>query len=127
MRYLRPISTAIAGLFFCATLLAAQTVQEPQILVTGDVATPLTLRAADLAAMPHEQAEVTEQDGTKTTYEGVPLQEILKKAGIRFGRGMRGKALAGYVLAEAKDGYAVVFSLGELDPDLGGDAGARRR
>lgn len=32
----------------------------------------------------------------------------------------RRKALAGYVLAEAKDGYAVVFSLGELDPDLGG-------
>ena len=125
MRHLRPISTAIAGLFFCATLLAAQAVQdphqEPQILVTGDVSTPLTLRAADLATMPHEQAEVTEQDGTKTTYEGVPLQEILKKAGIRFGSGMRGKALAGYVLAEAKDGYAVVFSLGELDPDLGGE------
>ncbi len=29
---------------------------------------------------------------------------------------MRGKALASYVLAEAKDGYQVVFSLAELDP-----------
>ena len=28
----------------------------------------------------------------------------------------RGKALAGYVLAEAKDGYQVLFSLAELDP-----------
>ena len=70
--------------------------------------------------MPREQADVTEQDGVKTTYEGVALQDILKKAGIPFGRQMRGKALAGYVLAEAKDGYAVAFSLGELDPDLGG-------
>jgi hypothetical protein len=33
---------------------------------------------------------------------------------------MRGKALAGYLLASAKDGYQVVFSLGELDPGLGG-------
>jgi hypothetical protein len=70
--------------------------------------------------MPREHVDLTEQDGEKTTYEGVSLQEILKKAGIPFGRQMRGKALAGYVLAEAKDGYAVVFSLGELDPDLGG-------
>ena len=29
-----------------------------------------------------------------------------------------GKALAGYVLAEANDGYQVVFSLGELDPSF---------
>ena len=70
--------------------------------------------------MPRERVDVTEQDGEKATYEGVPLQEILKKAGIPFGRQMRGKALAGYVLAEAKDGYAVVVGLGELDPDLGG-------
>ena len=32
------------------------------------------------------------------------------------GAALRGKALAGYVLAEAQDGYQVVFSLGELDP-----------
>ncbi len=120
MRHLRLSSTAIGALFLSATLLTAQAVQELKIVVAGDVPTPLTLSAADLAAMPREQADVTEQDGTKTVYEGVPLQEILKKAGIPFGRGMRGKALAGYVLAEAKDGYEVVFSLGELDADLGG-------
>jgi DMSO/TMAO reductase YedYZ molybdopterin-dependent catalytic subunit len=94
--------------------------QELKLEVTGDVPTPVTLGAADLAAMPREQAEVTEQDGTKSTYEGVPLQEILKRAGMPIGRQMRGKSMAGYVLAEAKDGYQVVFSLGELEPDLGG-------
>ena len=91
MRYLRLISTAIAALILSATLLVAQAVQELKIVVAGDVPTPLTLSAADLAAMPREQADVTEQDGTKTVYEGVPLQEILKKAGIPFGRGMRGR------------------------------------
>jgi len=98
----------------------ASATQELKLVVAGDVPTPLTLSANDLAAMPRDHAEITEPDGTKSTYEGVSLQEILKKAGISVGRQMRGKALAGYVLASAKDGYQVVFSLGELDPHLGG-------
>jgi DMSO/TMAO reductase YedYZ molybdopterin-dependent catalytic subunit len=119
-RCTRLAATTLAALLFCAAFLAAQTAPELKLVVTGDVPTPLTLTAKDLAAMPRESAAVDDPDGGKTTYEGVPLQEILKKAGIPFGRQMRGKDLAGYVLAEAKDGYAVVFSLGELDPDLGG-------
>jgi len=120
MRQRRRILVSVAILLLSALQMAAQSAQEPRLAVTGDVPTPLALSARDLAAMPRKQAEVTEQDGAKTTYEGVALQEILKKAGIPFGRQMRGKALAGYVLAEAKDGYAVAFSLGEFDPDLGG-------
>jgi DMSO/TMAO reductase YedYZ molybdopterin-dependent catalytic subunit len=98
----------------------APATQAVKLEIAGDVPTPVTLSAADFAALPREQAEVTEQDGTKSTYEGVPLQEILKKAGLSFGKQMRGKGLAGYVLAEAKDGYQVVFGMGELDPSLGG-------
>lgn len=94
---------------------------EIKLAIAGDVPMPVTLSAADLAAMPRASAEITEQDGAKSIYEGVSLQEILQKAGVSFGRQMRGKALAGYVLAEASDGYAVAFSLGELDPDLGGE------
>jgi hypothetical protein len=47
------------------------------------------------------------------------LFEILKRAGLPSGEALRGKALTTYVLAEAQDGYEVVFSLGELDPLLG--------
>lgn len=36
--------------------------------------------------------------------------------GGRTGNEARGKALATYVVATARDGYQVVFSLGELDP-----------
>jgi DMSO/TMAO reductase YedYZ molybdopterin-dependent catalytic subunit len=91
-----------------------------KLTVDGDVATPLTLTAADLAKMPRETATLAERAGSPIAYEGVPLTEILKKAGVPFGKEMRGKALAGYVLAEARDGYQVVFSLGELDPGLAG-------
>ena len=116
MKHLRRYAIGIAVLVLCAALVAAQSPPELKIVVTGDVPTPLTLNASDLAAMPHERVELNEEDAGIVMYEGVPLQEILKKAGLR------GRILAGYVLAHARDGYEVVFSMGELDPDVGGDA-----
>jgi DMSO/TMAO reductase YedYZ molybdopterin-dependent catalytic subunit len=85
------------------------------VQITGDVRQPLSLSAADLAKMPRATAKTT-NDGIETVYEGVLLHEVLKKAGVPEGGALRGKALSTYVLAEAQDGYQVVFSLGELDP-----------
>jgi hypothetical protein len=99
---------------------ASQTEAAP-LSVTGDIATPLTLRAEDLAKMPRETVSVTEQDGSKVEYEGVPLREILKRAGAPLGKQLRGKALASYVLAKAHDGYQVVFAIGEIDPEFGNE------
>jgi len=65
--------------------------------------------------MPRASVRTT-NNGIETVYEGVWLHEVLKKAGVPQGSDLRGKALASYVLAEAQDGYQVVFSLGELDP-----------
>jgi DMSO/TMAO reductase YedYZ molybdopterin-dependent catalytic subunit len=118
MRRLR-LAFICFGLLLGATLLPAQSVPDVKLVVTGDVAAPLTLNASDLAKMPREHVDLAVPGGAESTYEGVALQEVLKKAGIGFGTQMRGKALSGYVLAEGSDGYAVVFSLGELDPDLG--------
>ena len=42
--------------------------------------------------------------------------DVLKKVGAPSGKQLRGKALASYVVASAHDGYAVCFSLAELDP-----------
>ena len=99
---------------FAASLLAGEE-QQPSIQVTGAVKQPLTLTADDLAKMPRSTVH-TMNNGMETVYEGVWLHEVLKKAGVPQGSELRGKALAGYVLAEAQDGYQVVFSLGELDP-----------
>src|SRR5215510_9969107 len=60
----------------------------------------------------------TTNGGIETRYEGVWLYEILKRAGVQLGEALRGNALATYVLAEAQDGYQVLFSIGELDPAL---------
>jgi hypothetical protein len=105
----------IALLAFCAATTFAQT---GSLAITGAVSKPITLTIADLAAMPRQTITLTEPDGSKDDYEGVPVIEILKKAGAPSGSKLRGKALTTYVLAKAHDGYQVVYSLAELDPDL---------
>jgi len=72
--------------------------------VTGAVKQPLTFTADDLAKMPRATVKTT-NNRMETVYEGVWLHEILKRAGAPQGSELRGKALAGYMLAEAQDGY----------------------
>jgi len=77
------------------------------------------LTVADLKKMPRQTLTVVNPHDRKTEkYEGVPLEEILRKAGVPQGDALRGPAMATYVLAEAADGYRVVFSLAELDPGI---------
>ena len=68
-----------------AAMVSGQTSQQqtaPAILtVRGDIPSRLTLNAEDLAKMPRETVSIPDQDGTKVAYEGVPLREILKRAG----------------------------------------------
>jgi DMSO/TMAO reductase YedYZ molybdopterin-dependent catalytic subunit len=109
----------VSGLFLSG-LLAAQDAPSSgaaaqQLQVTGAVKQPLTLSADDLAKMPRASVRTT-SNGMETVYEGVWLHEVLKKAGVPQGGDLRGKALTTYLLAEAQDGYQVVFSLAELDP-----------
>ena len=104
-------------LIICVALTALGRQTTPSIEVTGSIAKPFTLTAADLAQMPRATASTT-NGGVETKYEGVWMHEILKKAGLPLGEALRGKALTTYVLAEAQDGYQVIFSIGELDPAM---------
>ena len=105
----------IALFAFCLSPALAQT---GSLAITGAIPARVTFQLADLAAMPRQTITLTEPDGSKDEYEGVPVIELLKKAGAPAGRSLRGKALTTYVLAKAHDGYQVVYSLAELDPDL---------
>ena len=92
----------------------------PAVLrVAGNVATPLTLSANDLKSLPRKTLKVLNpHENKEETYEGVPVQELLRKAGAPQNGKLRGSALATYVLAEAADGYSVLYSLAELDTDF---------
>jgi hypothetical protein len=96
---------------------SAQTV----LTIQGDLPSPLTLKAEDLAQMPRETVTVQDQEGGQIKYTGVMLREILTRAGAPLGKELRGKALATYVLAKAKDGYQVLFSLAEVDAQFGNE------
>jgi hypothetical protein len=103
----------VLGLLAAIPVLAQQGPQTVE--VRGAVKQALTLSADDFAKIPRGSARTT-NNGMETVYEGVWLHGVLKRAVVPQGNELRGKALAGYVLAEAQDGYQVLFSLGELDP-----------
>jgi DMSO/TMAO reductase YedYZ molybdopterin-dependent catalytic subunit len=90
--------------------------------ILGDLPAPIKLTAEDLDKMPRQTVTVSDQDGTKVSYEGVPMLEVLKRAGAPLGKQLRGKALASYVLAKAHDGYEVVFTMAEVDPDFANES-----
>lgn len=112
----RPLTIVGTLLLAGGSAIAAQQTP-PSVTVTGAVTEPLTLTSAELAAMPRATVTTT-SDGIATTYEGVWLADVLKKAGAPLGAGTHGAALSTYVLASASDGYQVVFSLAELDPNM---------
>jgi len=90
-----------------------------QIRIAGDVGTPLTLSASDLKNLPRKTVKVLDPHEKKEqTYEGVAVQELLHRAGVPQNDKLRASAMAMYVLAEASDGYRVVFALAELDSDF---------
>jgi hypothetical protein len=121
MRYSWLLRTILVVASFSLWLASAQTAVQnaatTELTVRGDIPAPLILKADDLARMPRDTVSVAEEDGTKVNYEGVLLREILKRAGVPSGKDLRGKALASYVLARARDGYQVVFTLAEVAPE----------
>ena len=88
----------------------------PALRITGRVATPLELSLVDLKNMPRTTVTVVNAHSKRTeVYQGVPLKELFRRAGVPQGEKLRGPLMATYVLAEASDRYRVVFSLAELD------------
>lgn len=94
----------------------AQSDSPASLRVAGNVATPLSLSAKELKAMPRTTLKVLNpHENKEETYEGVAVQELLRRAGVPQNEKLRSAAMASYVLAEASDGYAVLYSLAELD------------
>jgi len=108
---------------FEASLALSSNAQDASATVTlkigGAVSTPLALTSEDLKKMPRKRLSVVNPHNNKTeVYEGVLVEDLLKKAGVPQGEDLRGPALATYVVFEAEDGYRVVFSIAELDPGI---------
>ncbi len=102
------LATALAG--FAADPWLTIRTEDKQVSFTAEefAALPRTeLTAAD----PHAKAE--------HKYAGVSVRELLARLGAPTGKDIRGAGQQRAVLIRASDGYAVVFSLAELDPGYG--------
>lgn len=87
------------------------------IAIGGRVARALHVDAAKLRASPRRALDAADH-GTAAHWEGVPLADLLREAGVPLGEALRGRNLALYVRVTAADGYVAVFSLAELDPAM---------
>jgi hypothetical protein len=73
--------------------------------------------AVSLAALPHTTITVyNEHAKTNQTYSGVPLLDLLTPLGVPAKP--HGKDFRLYIVAEGSDGYQVVYSIGEITPDV---------
>ena len=87
--------------------------------VVGETGTAIELPIDSLRHLPQQELRGQIHDGPEIVFRGPALDAIMAMVGAPRGRDLRGPSLRLVVLAEARDGYAVVYSLAEISPDLG--------
>ncbi|MEZ4562748.1 MAG: molybdopterin-dependent oxidoreductase [Thermomicrobiales bacterium] len=90
--------------------------------VTGLVERAGKLTVADLQTLPGETVDVTYESGGKPedhTFTGVRLVDVLDYLGLAVAPEARNPLLPMYLVVTANDGYQVVVSGGEIDPNFG--------
>lgn len=89
--------------------------------LTGLDERPAKLSLVDLQRLTAETVTVSflsVQGPEQHTYKGVRLAALLEQAGLKL-ENRKNDKLRKFVLATAKDGYTVIFSWAELDPEFG--------
>jgi hypothetical protein len=82
---------------------AQSTPASAELRIGGAVTAPLVLTVADLKKMPRKTLSVVNpHEKKKETYEGVPLEDLLHRAGVPQGEQLRGRAMASYVIARRR-------------------------
>ena len=81
----------------------------------------IVVDAGSIATLPRQEVSGS-LHGTPMRCEGVPLIALLRAKGLMPDGPLRGRQLARSLHVQARDGYAVAFSLAELDPDTGNRA-----
>jgi DMSO/TMAO reductase YedYZ molybdopterin-dependent catalytic subunit len=74
------------------------------------------LSAAELSMLAHQEVTAFDfHEKQSHVYSGVPVRDLLAKAGVQFGEKLRGRSLRLAVLAHCRDHYDVVYALAEFD------------
>jgi DMSO/TMAO reductase YedYZ molybdopterin-dependent catalytic subunit len=119
-------TTVTSGLGRVAARAAPQATPAPAdtIQVSGQVTNPTEVAVADLQALPAETVDATYRmsDGSEArhTFTGPRLWDALQIAEPMIEPELPESSLRLFVVLTAKDGYVVVLSMGEIDPEFGG-------
>jgi DMSO/TMAO reductase YedYZ molybdopterin-dependent catalytic subunit len=113
--HLKFIAIALCCLMGAPSLMA-QSVST--ISVDGEVLRPLHLSVKDIEKLHPVELKAKDKAGKEHTYRGAMLASVLDSAGVTLGADLRGENLAKYVSIKAVDGYEVLFSLVEVDPEF---------
>jgi DMSO/TMAO reductase YedYZ molybdopterin-dependent catalytic subunit len=89
---------------------------DARLRINGKIDQQMVMGPADLQRLPRKRVTVSDDTGARVTYEGVPVVELLQRAGVPLGKRLRGAQMKLYVIVDASDGYQVVFALPEFDP-----------
>lgn len=95
--------------------------QRSEVELAGLLERPAKLSLTDLQRFAAETLTVSFLSGQgleQHTYKGVRLAALLQQAGLKL-ENRKNDKLRKFVLATAKDGYTVIFSWAELDPEFG--------
>jgi len=107
-----------AALAVFLMLPAIASAEDVLLRVGGAVDKPLQLTRSDLQTMPRDQFQIPARHDRNVmeTWSGVPMIEILRKAGAPVGDRLRGRNMAAYVVVIAADGFRAVYALAEIEP-----------
>ena len=98
---------------------SAPSIPSTRLTVTTYDGKTLSFSPEELAALPHKTVAVfNEHSKTNENYSGVPLADLLGKAGVPLGENVRGKLFMIGIAAEGMDHYSVLYSLAEVDPAI---------
>ena len=98
-------------------LLAAPRLQaaSPGLTVVYEGKTTV-LSLAELSLLPHQEVTAFDfHEKQSHVYSGVPVRDLLARAGVQFGEKLRGRSLRLAVLARCRDHYDVAYALAEFD------------
>ncbi len=113
---MKPRLLAFAGVAFAAALAAAAAATAPAPPILKLPARPdQSVTPESLVGREERDVRLEDTQGNVTIYHGRSLLEVLEKGGLDV-KTMAGEreAAAAVVVATGRDGYAVVFSVGEL-------------
>src|SRR5271168_5037378 len=101
----------LAALLSCLALSTVVLRAAEPLLTISFAGKATVLEAADLAALAHQDVTAFDFHEKKDhLYSGVPVRDLLSKAGVEFGEKLRGKGLRQVVIAHCRDHYDIVLA-----------------